>query len=72
MYVYIYIYIYIYVYISCNLQNVLVLKGICLFCLQRMLAHSSAALPRYVADGLKVYSPVDSCGLLHRHTNPLA
>lgn len=59
-------------YISCNLQNLLVLKGICFFCLQRMLAHCSSTLSRYVADGLKVYSPVDSSGLLHRHANPFA
>jgi hypothetical protein len=60
------------IYISCNLLNVLVLKGICFFCLQRMLAHCSATLSRYVADGLKVNSPVDSSGVLHRHANPLA
>ena len=60
------------IYISCNLQNVLVLKGISFFCLQRMLAHCSATLFRYVADGLKVNSPVDSSGLLHSHANPLA
>jgi len=60
------------IYIACNLQNLLVLKGICFFCLQRMLAQCSATLSRYVADGLKVHSPVDSSGLLHRQANPLA
>jgi hypothetical protein len=61
-----------YICISCNLQNVLVLKDTCFFCLQRMLVHCSATVCRSVADGLKVYIPADSFGLLHRHANPLA